>query len=152
PPGFFVDAGGGSSVDTSSIVVRDGDATARPGQMDDDEVLGVTFAIPAGGWGSIGQTFADDGGPIDLRGTDGFRLWLHGQGSGASYQREIMASRSDPAPDASERFGVDFVDDQAGWQLREVWWEDFTRAMDWQPAGAPDAGLTLDEIWGWAIP
>ena len=51
------------------------------------------------------------------------------------------------APDTAERFEASFVDDFSGWQFLSLPLADFTRSAI-QPAGAPDDGLTLTEVWG----
>ena len=38
-----------------------------------------------------------------------------------------------------------------GWRCISIPFDDFTRATDFQPGGAPDDGFTLTEIWAWAI-
>ncbi|MDH3925213.1 MAG: family 16 glycosylhydrolase [Xanthomonadales bacterium] len=53
-------------------------------------------------------------------------------------------------PDTAERFASSFVDDFEGWQLVEVAFEDFGRSSE-QPDGAPDDGLTLNEVWGYGF-
>ncbi len=54
------------------------------------------------------------------------------------------------AVDTAERFEATFVDGFTGWQKVYLPFEDFTRSSD-QPAGAPDDGLTLTEIWGYGV-
>jgi beta-glucanase (GH16 family) len=53
-------------------------------------------------------------------------------------------------PDTAERFEASFVDDTAGWRQVVVPFESFTRSAD-QPAGAPDDGLGLAEVWGYGF-
>ncbi|MDJ0497924.1 MAG: carbohydrate binding domain-containing protein, partial [Acidimicrobiia bacterium] len=53
-------------------------------------------------------------------------------------------------PDTAERWETTFVDDTAGWQEVTVPLTDFDRSAD-QPAGAPDDGLDLDEVWGYGF-
>ncbi len=53
-------------------------------------------------------------------------------------------------PDTAERFETTFVDDFTGWQQVEVPFAGFTRSAE-QPAGAPDDGLTLSEVWGYGF-
>ena len=53
-------------------------------------------------------------------------------------------------PDTAERFEASFRDDFTGWQLVEVPFTDFTRSAE-QPQGAPDDGLSLDEVWGYGF-
>lgn len=51
------------------------------------------------------------------------------------------------APDTAERYEASFVDDFDGWQFISLPLADFTRSAA-QPAGAPDDGLALNEVWG----
>jgi beta-glucanase (GH16 family) len=53
-------------------------------------------------------------------------------------------------PDTAERFEATFLDDFTGWQLVEIPFSEFTRS-DQQPAGAPDDGLGLEEVWGYGF-
>jgi beta-glucanase (GH16 family) len=53
-------------------------------------------------------------------------------------------------PDTAERFEAAFVDDFTGWQLVEIPFASFTRSAE-QPAGAPDDGLGLSEVWGYGF-
>jgi beta-glucanase (GH16 family) len=53
-------------------------------------------------------------------------------------------------PDTAERFEATFPDDSTDWTLVEVPIADFTRSGE-QPAGAPDDGLTLNEVWGYGF-
>jgi len=53
-------------------------------------------------------------------------------------------------PDTAERFEASFVDDFSGWQEVAVPFASFTRSAE-QPAGAPDDGLGLNEIWGYGF-
>jgi hypothetical protein len=53
-------------------------------------------------------------------------------------------------PDTAERFEASFVDDVAGWRQVTIPFTDFTRSAD-QPAGAPDDGLGLNEVWGYGF-
>ena len=53
-------------------------------------------------------------------------------------------------PDTAERFESSFVDNFSGWQQVEVPFESFSRSIE-QPAGAPDDGLTLTDVWGYGL-
>jgi beta-glucanase (GH16 family) len=53
-------------------------------------------------------------------------------------------------PDTAERFETTITDDVAGWRKVEVPFADFTRSAD-QPAGAPNDGLGLSEVWGYGF-
>ena len=53
-------------------------------------------------------------------------------------------------PDTAERFETTFTDSVAGWQQVSIPIGDFVRSAD-QPAGAPDDGLTLSDVWGYGF-
>jgi beta-glucanase (GH16 family) len=53
-------------------------------------------------------------------------------------------------PDTAERFETTFTDSSTGWQQVSVPMSDFVRSAD-QPAGAPNDGLGLDEVWGYGF-
>jgi beta-glucanase (GH16 family) len=53
-------------------------------------------------------------------------------------------------PDTAERFEATFIDDSPGWKKVSVPVSDFARS-DYQPEGAPDNGLSLDEVWGYGF-
>src|SRR6185503_5073274 len=151
PAGFFVFNGGASSVSTAVQVVAEGTPLARPGQVGDNGVLAASFTV--GDFGGFGVDFSAAGstGPQDWSGTDGFGFWFHGAASGLVYQAEIFDNRSDPAADTAERFDFNFIDDTSGWRYVRIPLSAFHRATDFQPPGAPDDGLTLTEMWGWAL-
>ena len=151
PAGFYVFNGGASSVTTSTVVVSDVDPLARPGQVGPNTVLTTQFTV--GDFGGLGVDFAAAGstGPQDWSGTDGFAFWFHGSNSGLLYQAEILDNRSNPSADTAERFDYDFADNFVGWRHIRIPFSSFERATDFQPAGAPNDGLTLTEMWGWAV-
>jgi beta-glucanase (GH16 family) len=149
PAGWFTYFGG-STVTTTTQVVGEGDALARPGQSGDNEILVADFNVTD--FGGFGQDLnLAEGGPQDWSATAGMSFWFYGTGSGLVYQAEISDNRSNPGADTSERFDYEFTDDSTGWRLITIPWSDFTRATDFQPGGAPDDGLTLTEVWAWAI-
>jgi beta-glucanase (GH16 family) len=53
-------------------------------------------------------------------------------------------------PDTSERFEAAFTDSFSGWQEVVLPFSGFTRGAT-QPAGAPDDGLTLSDVWGYTF-
>ena len=136
---------------TTSTVVGDVDPQARPGQVGPNTVLTAQFTV--GDFGGLGVDFAAAGstGPQDWSGTDGFAFWFHGSNSGLLYQAEILDNRSNPSADTAERFDYDFADNFTGWRYIRIPFSSFERATDFQPAGAPNDGLTLTEMWGWAM-
>jgi len=147
PQEFFVFSGS-STVNATALNVGDTDPLARPGQTGVNGVLQVTYNVfDFGGFGQAFQTV----GPQDWSNYKSFDFWFYGNGSGLTYQAEISDNRSDPNEDTSERFDYQFTDTIPGWQYISIPFEDFTRATDFQPSGAPDDGFTLTEIWAWAI-
>jgi hypothetical protein len=54
------------------------------------------------------------------------------------------------APDTAERFEASFVDNFTGWQEVIVPFGDFARSAE-QPAGAPNDGLGLNDVWGYGF-
>src|SRR6266850_1699361 len=151
PPGFFTYAGGGSAVSATRLTVGESEPLARPGQVGNNGVLTAQFTV--GDFGGFGVDFSATGasGPQDWSGTDGFAFWFYGASTGLVYQAEIFDNRSNPAADTAERFDYNFTDDTSGWRYVRIPFSAFRRATDFQPAGAPNDGLTLTEMWGWAI-
>ncbi len=54
------------------------------------------------------------------------------------------------AENTSERFEASFTDDLTGWQKISLPFSSFSRSAS-QPAGAPNDGLTLTEVWGYGL-
>jgi beta-glucanase (GH16 family) len=54
------------------------------------------------------------------------------------------------AADTAERFETTFVDNFYGWRKITIRFDDLTRSAE-QPAGAPDDGLGLTEVWGYGF-
>ena len=148
PPGFFVYNGPGSGVGAGFPTVPAGSPAAKPGQVGDNTFLGTGFNTVAS-FGGVGQDFTPA--PQDWSSFDGISFWMLGQGSGNSFQFEIFDNTNDMSANGAERFDTLFVDDTAGWSLISLLFEDFSRATDFQPGGAPDDGLTLTSMWGYAF-
>ncbi|HUH08811.1 MAG TPA: carbohydrate binding domain-containing protein [Egibacteraceae bacterium] len=53
-------------------------------------------------------------------------------------------------PDSAEQFDASFTDDATGWRQVSIPFSEFARSGD-QPAGAPDDGLGLNEVWGYGF-
>lgn len=73
-------------------------------------------------------------------------------GDGVTFPQEYLVDyvRVYQGPDTAERFEASFTDDIAGWRQVTIPIADFVRSAD-QPAGAPDDGLGLDEVWGYGF-
>ena len=69
-----------------------------------------------------------------------------------TYPQEYLVDyvRVYQGPDTAERFEASFVDDTLGWRRVSIPVTDFERSAD-QPAGAPDDGLTLTDVWGYGF-
>jgi hypothetical protein len=147
-PAEFFTFFGASTVNATAIAVADSDPLARPGQSGTIGVLQVDYNVVD--FGGFGQSF-QVAGPQDWSNFTSFDFWFYGTASGLTYQAEISDNRSDPNTDTSERFDFQFTDTIPGWQYISIPFEDFTRATDFQPGGAPDDGFTLTEIWAWTI-
>lgn len=107
PAGWFV-FNGGSTVATTTQVIDDGSALARPGQAGDNEILAGDFNVFD--YGGFGQAYDSPAAPQDWSGYVSFDFWFYGTGSGLTYQAEISDNRSDPSMDTSERFDYAFTD------------------------------------------
>ncbi len=71
---------------------------------------------------------------------------------GNTYPQEYAVDyvRVFQGPDTAEHFEASFTDSVAGWQRVSIPMTDFVRSGD-QPAGAPNDGLGLDEVWGYGF-
>ena len=144
PAGFFAYGNAGFGV----IDVEPGSPDAREGQTETAGVLSYGFDVaPPGSFGGVGHNFATSGDWSDF---EGVSFWLRGAGTGAQLQFEIFDGGANA--DASERFDYTITDDTAGWREVQIPWASFTRSTDFQPEGAPDDGLGLTTMWGYALP
>lgn len=107
-------------------------------------------------WGGFTHDFSvgvnGKAGSIDLSSYSGIRFWFKGPGSGNPIQFELLDNRGrDPKTDTAERFFYRFTDDTTDWKQVSVPFSALQRRSDFQPAGAPSDGLTLKEVWGYAL-
>lgn len=152
--GFITWQDGTGAIELSTVAVAEGDDLAWPTLTGEGAVLQVRHTI--GAWGGFTHAFADDAVtrwvPRNLAAHEGIRFWFLGTGTGGTVQFDLFDNRSpDVVRDSAERFALRFVDDVDGWRLIEVPFSKLFRRSDFQPAGAPDDGLTLSEAWGWAL-
>ncbi len=111
--------------------------------------LQVDYAIAGGGWGGVAMDFAN---PQDWRGYRALEFRLNGTGSGNTIRVELSDNRAPGSTgDNSERFVYYFKDDFTGWRALSLAPSSFIRRTDWQPAGAPNDGLTLAQVYGFNI-
>ncbi len=152
--GFVTWQDGGGALALEAVTVEPGDALALPGQETTEHVLRIEHRIAS--WGGFTQAFADDAMTSwigrDLTPYEGLRFWFKGAGSGGTIQVDLFDNRNPNATgDSAERWFRRFPDDTDAWRLVEIPFNSFARRMDFQPSGAPNDGLGLDEASGWAI-
>lgn len=91
-----------------------------------------------------------DWAPVDASASAGFSMLFHGTGSGTGMFVDLLDNRAPGSTrDDAGRWTVSFVDDTPGWQQLSWTWEEF--AYKNIGNGAPDDGLTLEEVNGWGI-
>lgn len=147
PDGYYDFNGPASTLEITTTVVTTGGALEMPDQSSDLTVLSVDYNISDYG----GFAIAPNSDPQDWRNRTGIGFWFYGGDSGGIFQVEIFDNRSDPATDTSERFEYRFADDFSGWRKMNIPFDDFFRSSDFQPDGAPDDGLNLNEVWGYGF-
>ncbi len=80
----------------------------------------------------------------------GFSFWLYGNNSGTTLFVDVLDNRNPGSTkDDAERFSVDFKDDFSGWKKVEIPFASLHRKEIGN--GAPNDGLGLTEVHGWAF-
>jgi endoglucanase len=109
----------------------------------------VSYRIASGGWGGVEQKWSS---PMNWTGYSKLVFAFYGSNTGNPIRVELYEDRAPGSTtDTSERFSYRFTDNFTGWRTISVPWNAFTRRGDWQPAGAPNNGLTLTQVWGYNI-
>ena len=147
PDGYYDFEGPNSTLEITTTVASVGSALEVPGQNIDIPVLSVDYNVSD----YAGFAIAPNSNPKDWRGHTGVGFWFYGSSSGGTFQVEIFDNRTDMSTDTSERFEYRFVDDFSGWRRINIAFDDFFRSTDFQPVGAPDDGLNLNEVWGYGF-
>ena len=152
--GFVTWQDGDGALALSAVRVEPGDPLALPDQDETEHVLRADHRIAS--WGGFSHAFEDEGVTRwvgrDLSPYAGLRFWHKGDGRGGTVQVDLFDNRNPNATgDSAERWFYRFLDDSTEWRLIEIPFSSFARRMDWQPAGAPNDGLGLDEASGWAL-
>ncbi len=127
---------------------------AVPGLPDPNTVLQLDLAIGPGQWAgythAFGNEAADEWVSQDWSSYEGLSLWLYGNNTGGVLFVDIAENRNPGSTrDDAERWSVDIPDTFSGWQSFTLPFADFHRKEIGN--GAPNDGLTLDEVWGYAI-
>ncbi|MCL3859512.1 carbohydrate binding domain-containing protein [Actinotalea sp. K2] len=125
--------------------------TPAPGDDAGDTTLRLTMTAPS--YAGVTQKLGDPGGawtPQDWSRFDGLSFWFHGTNSGRSLFIDLLDNRNPGSTtDDAERYSVVFTDDSTGWRYVELPFSTFTRKDVGN--GAPNDGLNLSAVHGWAI-
>jgi beta-glucosidase len=128
------------------------DDLARPDQTADNTILRASYDIAAFGGFTHVLTDGESWVPQDWTAYDALDFWLYGANSGGTIQVEIFDNRApESTADTAERWYYRIPDDFEGWQHFSIPFADFQRRSDWQPSGAPDDGLGLTAVHGYAF-
>ncbi len=115
-------------------------------------VLAIQYDI--GSWGGFTHAFTDGENWVsqDWTSYNALQFWLYGNNSGGTVQVEIFDNRNpNITGDSAERWFFRITDDYEGWQPFTLAFDEFQRRSDWQPGGAPNDGLGLNEVSGYAF-
>ncbi len=145
PVGFCTFSDAASSV---SIVTTDSPPVPVPGSEVGNHVLEVATNVSSGGgFAGVIRGFTT---PQDWSRSEGLALWLYGNNTGKVLFIDILDNRAPGSTgDTAERFSVDIIDDFSGWQFVEIPFDSLDRKEVGN--GAPNDGLTLTEVHGWAF-
>lgn len=117
-----------------------------------NNVLAVEYEID--GWGGFTKAFTDGEAWIsqDWTSQNAMSFWLYGNDSGGMVQIDLFDNRNPTAAgDSAERWFYRVADDYTGWREFSIPFALFQRRTDFQPNGAPNDGLGLDEVSGYAF-
>jgi beta-glucanase (GH16 family) len=148
--GFYTFNGAAATVALSASSTPP--APALPGMSGPNNVLQVD--IDSASWAGLIHNFENDSLDTwiaqDWSGYEGIRFWMHGSNSGTEVFVDLLENRNPGSTvDDAERWMFTFVDDFSGWQKFEIPFVDFARKDIGN--GAPNDGLTLKEVYGWAF-
>nr|WP_274387473.1 family 16 glycosylhydrolase [Salsipaludibacter albus] len=137
---------------TVAVTTTDAPPAVRPDAPSDNDVLQLDVDVEA--FAGVTHSFEDAAvtswTPQDWSSYAGFAVWVFGQDTGTGMFIDVLDNRGEGSTtDDAERWSVSFVDDFSGWRLLEWEWDEFARKNIGN--GAPDDGLNLTEVHGWAI-
>ncbi len=150
--GFVPFADTADNVTLTLLTVGEDDDLAVPRQDEENTVLQVDYEI--GAFGGFSHVFNDGEAWVaqDWSDLTTFDFWYYGTNSGMEIQVDLFDNRAEDATtDSAERWFYRFPDDFDGWQFIRIPFIDFQRRTDFQPGGAPDDGLGLTEMHGYAF-
>lgn len=117
-----------------------------------DTTLAIAYNIDS--WGGFTHAFTDgtDWISMDWTAYNALQFWLYGNNTGGQIQIDLFDNRNpDVTGDSAERYFYRIGDNYTGWQQFAIPFELFERRTDFQPNGAPDDGLGLDAVSGYAF-
>lgn len=145
--GFYAFAGSGTAV----IATTAAPPAPVPGAALGNQVLQLDVdAADFAGFvhvfeGPTGNTLA----PRDWSGYGALTFWLYGQNTGNTLYIDVLDNRGSTGTYPFELWTTDFADDFSGWQQLSFAFADLERKEIGN--GAPDDGLGLTEVHGWAL-
>ncbi|MBN2148481.1 MAG: family 16 glycosylhydrolase, partial [Anaerolineales bacterium] len=152
-PVGFVTWGSAANTFISTLAVTPTEPLAPPIWLEPNHLLQVDYDIAGGGYGGFTHAFSNEALDTwlsqDWANYEGVSFWVYGVDSGGEINFDIFDNRTTTG-DSCERWTYIFLDDFSGWQYFEVPFTDFVR-KGWQPDYAPNDGLTLTEVWGYAF-
>jgi beta-glucanase (GH16 family) len=149
PVGWFTAQDGGSSV---GFARTDTPPAAVPNLPQPNSVLKMDFRVAA--YGVVIHGFENESSSAwvtqNWSAYGGLGLWVAGNNSGTDLFIDLIDNRNPGSTrDDAERFTVSFKDNFSGWKYLEFPFDSFTRKEIGN--GAPNDGLTLTEVHGWAF-
>ncbi len=146
--GFVTWAGGGSTVAITTTVPP----APVPGGADPNHVLKLDANVT--NWGGFTHAFTNAAAnqwlSQDWSSYEGIELWVYGNNSNTDLFVDLLENRNPGATtDDAERWSYAFKDDFSGWKLIDMPFGSFGRKDIGN--GAPNDGLTLREVHGWAF-
>ena len=138
----------------AAITLTQNPPSQVPGAVVSNTVLQLDVTIGAGQWAGYTHAFtnetADTWVSQDWSSYEGICFWLYGNNTGGTLFFDILDNRNPGSTtDDAERWSYSIVDNFTGWKLFEVPFSDFARKEIGN--GAPNDGLTLTEVWGYAV-
>lgn len=148
PLGFVEFAG----VGTATISTTDAPPAAVPGAAAGNRVLQLDVDTPD--FGGFVHNFenpaVDTWTPRDWSSFNQISFWLYGSNSGTGLFFDLLDNRNPGSTsDDAERWSSFFVDDFSGWKRVDIAFASLTRKEIGN--GAPDDGLGLTQVHGWAF-
>ena len=149
PLGFCTFQGSGSSVALSTAATPPAPAfpANTPNTVLQVDIDSTSFAgFIQGFTNAAGDTWESQ----DWSAFGGFAIWLYGNSSGSSLFIDLLENRNPGSTtDDAERWSVTIPDDFSGWRYLEFPFSAFVRKDVGN--GAPNDGLTLQKVHGWAF-